>query len=248
MAVPSIKSDLVRGAKDIFGKIAQSNHYEVSFSTLNKDIMKHIRTRFGVDLKDFASRKAGLLCSEASLPTSGFATAETKGDFMGVPQEFAHTRLYTDIDFTFYVDDCYDNIILFDGWMDYISSGSGGQIDENDNSYYRRFRYPDNYKVDTMYITKFEKNHQKTKRKLYYQFKNVFPRTVTSIPVSYGTAEVLKVNVSFNYDRYIMSYEPGRGNGTTKPLSAGEDETITGLLPQAERPFGAEAFFPPQIT
>ena len=45
--------------------------------------------------------KGNLLCSEASLPGTSLATAEVKDNFMGIPQEFAHTRLYTDIDFTY---------------------------------------------------------------------------------------------------------------------------------------------------
>jgi len=228
MAVPSIRNNLVRDAKDIFGKISQSNHYEVSFSSLKTPILNHIKTRFGTDLKDFTSRKAGLLCSDASLPTSGFATAETKGDFIGIPQEFAHTRLYTDIDFTFYVDDCYENIILFEGWIDYISSGS--ETEEDDLSYYRRFRFPEGekgYKIETMYITKFEKSYNKTKRKIYYQFKNVFPKTMTSIPVSYGPADLLKVNVTFNYDRYIMNY---KGNNSKPSPNEAPNENIVGGL------------------
>jgi len=232
MAVPSIRNNLVRDAKDIFGKISQSNHYEVSFSSLKTPILNHIKTRFGTDLKDFTSRKAGLLCSDASLPTSGFATAETKGDFIGIPQEFAHTRLYTDIDFTFYVDDCYENIILFEGWIDYISSGS--ETKEDDLSYYRRFRFPEGekgYKIETMYITKFEKSYNKTKRKIYYQFKNVFPKTMTSIPVSYGPADLLKVNVTFNYDRYIMNY---KGNNS-KPSPNEFDPNAPDLLSEEQR-------------
>ena len=74
-----------------------------------------------------------------------FATAEVKGNFMGIPQEFAHTRLYTDIDFTFYVDNDYNNLKVFEGWMDFISSG--GETNENTRNYYRRFQYPDTYKV-----------------------------------------------------------------------------------------------------
>ena len=35
----------------------------------------------------------GILCFDASLPASAFATAEVKDNFMGVPQEFAHSRL-----------------------------------------------------------------------------------------------------------------------------------------------------------
>ena len=40
---------------------------------------------------------------------------------MGISQEFAHTRLYTDFDFTFYVDNDYNNLRFFEGWIDFIS-------------------------------------------------------------------------------------------------------------------------------
>ena len=121
---------------------------------------------------------------------------------MGIPQEFAHTRLYTDIDFTFYVDNNYTMLRFFEGWMDYISSGSERQgVTDRVKPYYRRMKYPDDYKVDTMTITKFERNYD---REIQYQFMNAFPKSVTPIPVTYGEAELLKVSVSFNYDRYIM--------------------------------------------
>ena len=41
---------------------------------------------------------------------------------MGIPQEFAHTRLYTDIDLLL-VDYDYTNLRIFEGWIDYIHSG-----------------------------------------------------------------------------------------------------------------------------
>ena len=201
MPSPISKVVKMRDAKELFGRIAQTNHYQVNFSELNTAIIQHIRTRFGVsDVRSFVSRKSGILCSEAVLPTSGYATAEVKGDFMGVPQEFAHTRLYTDVDFTFYVDNDYKNLRIFEGWMDFISSA--GEMNESPDVYFRRFMYPDTYKVDTMYITKFEKDY---KRELVYQFKNAFPKSMTAIPVSYGAADLLKVNVTFNYDRYIVN-------------------------------------------
>jgi hypothetical protein len=61
---------------------------------------------------------------------------------------------------------------------------------------------PNQYKVDTMSITKFEKNAKGTK--LQYDFINAFPKGMTSIPLSYGPAEILKVTVTFNYDRYVV--------------------------------------------
>ena len=62
--------------------------------------------------------------------------------------------------------------------------------------------YPDNYKVQTMFISKFERDFNS---QIDYQFINAFPKLVTAIPVSYGAADLLKVTVSFTYDRYIVN-------------------------------------------
>ena len=186
--------------KEKLGKLSLTNQYQVHFSTLNKTITDYLK-RSGLDNTDiFLSRNAGILCSDASLPASAFATGEVKDNFMGVPQEFAHTRLYTDIDFTFYVDEDYNTLNIFEGWMEYISSGAS--INPQAKNFYRRFRYPDDYKVNTMTITKFEKNIERT---LMYEFKNAFPKSITSLPVTYGTADLMKVTVSFNYDRYVVT-------------------------------------------
>ena len=134
-------------------------------------------------------------------PATAYATAEVKDNFMGVPQEFAHTRIYTDIDFTFYVDEDYTLLNIFEGWMDYISSGAEREVADFQKPFYRRMRYPDSYKCNTLYINKFEKNFNRTMR---YQFINAFPKSMSSVPVSYGPADILKVTVSFNYDRYIV--------------------------------------------
>ena len=186
--------------KEKLGKLSLSNQYQVNFSSLNKTITDYL-SNLGIDsAKNFLSRDLGILCSEASLPASAFATGEVKDNFMGIPQEFAHTRLYTDIDFTFYVDQDYTSLGIFEGWMDYISSGA--DVDPEEKAFYRRFRYPDDYKVNTMTITKFERN---IKRTLMYEFKNAFPKSITSLPVTYGTADLMKVTVNFNYDRYVVN-------------------------------------------
>ena len=105
-----------------------NNHYIVNFSSLKPTIIRYLERSTGFnDIDEFISRTSGLLCSDASLPASAFATAEVNDNFMGIPQEFAHTRLYTDIDFTFYVDNNYTMLRFFEGWMDYISSGSERQ-------------------------------------------------------------------------------------------------------------------------
>ena len=200
MAKPIVRNINMFGAKEALTPLAQTNYYQVSFSSLKPSVTNHL-TFMGIgNVRDFISRKSGILCSEASLPASAFTTGEVKGDFMGVPQEFAHTRIYTDIDFTFYIDENYTNLRIFEGWMDYIASGAG--VGEGQKGFYRRVQYPDSYKCDTMYINKFEKNFKKTMR---YRFVNVFPKAMSAVPVAYGPADILKVNVSFNFDRYIVN-------------------------------------------
>ena len=190
-------------AKVKFGKLSLNNQYQVHFAGFNSSIQNYVRNNLGIlNADDFISREMGILCFDASLPATALATAEVKDNFMGVPQEFAHSRLYTDIDFSFYVDQDYTLLRIFEGWMDYITSGAERDVDDLQKPYYRRLKYPDTYKVSSMYISKFEKNAD---RGITYQFINAFPKSITPIPVTYGAADLLKVSVSFNYDRYIVN-------------------------------------------
>ena len=190
-------------AKLKFGNLSLNNQYQVHFAGFNTSIINYLRNNLGIlNADDFISRQMGILCFDASLPASALATAEVKDNFMGVPQEFAHSRLYTDIDFTFYIDKDYTLLTIFEGWMDYITSGAERDVDDLQKPYYRRLKYPDTYKVSSMYISKFEKNAD---RGITYQFINAFPKSITPIPVTYGAPDLLKVSVSFNYDRYIVN-------------------------------------------
>ena len=190
-------------AKVKFGSLSLNNQYQVHFAGINGAVINYLRFDKRIDnAQDFISREAGILCSDASLPASAFATAEVKDNFMGVPQQFAHTRFYTDIAYSFYIDEDYTLLKMFEGWMEYISSGANNRVNQDHRAYYRRMRYPDSYKCNTMYINKFEKNYKRTLR---YRFVNAFPKSIDTVPVSYGPADVLKVTVNFNYDRYIVN-------------------------------------------
>ena len=203
MAETTIKPYNMSIAKNIIGPLAQTNHFLVTFSSLRPSVETYLRKYMKVkDIRTFLSRRAGILCNSASLPTTAYATADVRDNFMGVPQQFAHTRIYNDLDFSFYVDEDYNLLKIFEGWMEYISSGANSDTRQNDRAFYRRMRYPDSYKCDTMYINKFEKNFKRTLR---YQFVNVFPKSMSSVPVTYGSADILKVSVSFNFDRYIVN-------------------------------------------
>ena len=190
-------------AKVKFGSLSLNNQYQVHFAGINGNVINFLKFDKRIDnAQDFISREAGILCNDASLPATAYATAEVKDNFMGVPQQFAHTRIYTDIDFTFYVDENYTLLKTFEGWMEYISSGANPVLSQERVAFFRRMRYPDSYKCNTLYITKFEKNYKKLIR---YKFINAFPKSMSSVPVTYGPADILKVTVSFNYDRYIVN-------------------------------------------
>ena len=177
---------------------ALTNLYQVDIELDNRTLFSAINQLTGVR-QDWFVRNVGIACYDATLPTSSLATAEVKDNFQGINQQFAHTRFYTDSSFSFYIDKDYRVLLFFEAWMDYISNGAN--VSENDKRFYRRFRYPNTYKCDGLQITKFDKNLDK---KITYQFKNAFPKSIQSIPVSYGTADLLKVSVTFAYDRYIL--------------------------------------------
>ena len=198
-----VRKITMNDAKVKFGNLSLNNQYQVHFAGFNTSVVNYLRNNLGIlNADDFISRQAGILCFDASLPASVLATAEVKDNFMGVPQEFAHSRLYTDIDFSFYIDNNYTLLRIFEGWMDYITSGAENEVGDLQKPFYRRMQYPDTYKVSSMYISKFEKNVDRT---LSYQFINAFPKAISPIPVTYGNADLLKVSVSFNYDRYIVN-------------------------------------------
>ena len=203
MAETTIKPFNLSIAKSIIGPLAQTNHFLVTFSSLTPSVESYLANYSRIrNVKSFLSRQLGILCSDAVLPTSTLATAEVKDNFMGVPQQFAHTRFYTDFSYSFYIDEDYTLLKIFEGWMEYISSGANTDVNQDNRAYYRRMKYPDSYKCNTMYINKFEKNYKRTLR---YRFVNVFPKSINAIPVQYGAADILKVTVNFNYDRYIVN-------------------------------------------
>ena len=76
--------------------------------------------------------------------------------------------------------------------------------------------YPEEYRTE-IYLVKFEKDikypelgeqslrqaESISPQTLQYTFVGAFPSSVTSTPVSYGASDILRVNVSFSYMRYV---------------------------------------------
>lgn len=183
--------------KPLFTNLAQTSHYELLFDGFPRQLRDYLNAR-DIDA-DFIGRKAGLLCYDASLPGSSLATANIEGNFTGVQQQYAHTRLFTNIGLGFYCDSEYKMLKFFEYWIEYIS-GAGAQ-DSLAKGYFYRMRYPDQYKCEAMAIVKFDRDY---KNGMQYNFVSGFPVSVSSTPVSYETSSVLRINVEFNFDRYVV--------------------------------------------
>ena len=145
-----------------------------------------------------------LLCSSASLPGQSLATHDMTTDYPGVTEKMAYRKIFDDrIDFTFMVDKDYNVIQFFEGWINYIT-GQGTTFTNDEylsRSRYYRMNYPRNYKTDTLYISKFEKDA--LGYYLTYQFIGAFPISISPTSVSYESSGVLSYTASFNYMRYI---------------------------------------------
>jgi hypothetical protein len=186
--------------KPLFGNLAQTSQYQVMFGGLSPNLMNYLDLR-GVDQR-FIMESAGLLCSSASLPGSAFATASITGNYTGVTEEFAHTRLFNQIDLTFYVDKEYKLLKFIEHWMEYISSGSN--VGKSSPGYFYRMKYPNDeisgYKCDGTKILKFNRDYNE---EIEFNFFGLFPKALFSPTVSYDESQTLTASASFMYTRYV---------------------------------------------
>ena len=198
--------------------LAQTSVYQIKIqppaglNTLLKEVGRDLDyVRAGEDIE--------LLCDSAVLPGSSFATHEPTNDYAGVTERMAYRRMYDGtLDLSFMVDRSYNVIEMLDGWLDFISgvglTGSRQSYKSRQANY--RMTYPEQYRTE-IYLVKFEKDIKypesgsdvarevefRSPKTLQYTFVGAFPSSVTSTPVSYGPSDILRVNVSFSYMRYV---------------------------------------------
>ncbi len=211
--------------------MALARHYKVSeikqkllhpaqTSVYSVEVLTNSAVNNFVDVSLISDQEAfNLSCCEASLPGSNLATHEVNNDYHGSTEKMAYRKMFDDtIDLTFYVDYRYATLKYFLGWISFIV-GEGsyfGQDEYLDPTTFYRMTYPSSYKTN-INILKFEKDisSKNPKYKLGYTFVGAFPISLTSIPVSYDESQLLKVTVSFSYQRYVVNsaFNPYKGSG-----------------------------------
>ena len=215
--MPAPRPRKISQFKPLFTNLAQTSHYQVIFGGLSQPLRLYLLKR-GIDYR-FIGESIGLLCNNASLPGSSFATADIVGNFTGVAEKMAHTRTFTQIDLEFYVDSSYKTVKFLEHWMEFISSGSG-ELPYKEG-YHFRMMYPDDYKCNATRIIKFDRDY---KRYIEYTFYGLFPLTLNSTAISYDNSSILKASASFSYERYIC------GRTYSIDIARREDNN---LIPQA---------------
>lgn len=196
--------------KPIFTNLAQTSHYQVFFGGLSIPLRTQLLFK-GIDSR-FIGETVGLLCDSAVLPGSSFATADVVGNYMGVSEKIAHTRTFTQIDLSFYVDNEYRTLKFLEHWMEFIANGSG--VSPTNDSYFFRMKYPSDYKTNQTKIIKFDRDYN---AELEYTFFGLFPLALNSTSVSYESSSILKATASFSFERYVcgkvLSFDIFKGFG-----------------------------------
>ena len=189
--------------KSRFLETAQTSVYMVKVQPTSSVMGFLSQGSRGVNYNSQDGTNIELLCRETTLPGQSLATADQPNDYPGVTEKMVYRKVYDDrTDFTFYVDKRYQVVEFFEGWIDYCA-GQGttyGRDDYKTRSAYYRMNYPNAYKTDALYITKFEKD---VKNSMSYQFIGAFPISIAATPVSYDQSDILKCTVSFSYMRYL---------------------------------------------
>ena len=210
---------------------ATTSHFEVriglpSFPTNGNGRAAVAAGQLNTKLRRFLTgnnqEELNLMCSEAVLPGSQLATTEVFNNYTGVTERHAYRRIYDEtIDLTFYVDaGNYTPIRFFEAWMNEIVNEN--QEDALNPDYFYRVRYPNEYVATGLKVIKFEKtanrsNTQYAGGQLEYEFVRSYPRSITSMPVTYDGSSLLKCSVQMTYLRYVVHHYPGSdGSGSNR--------------------------------
>ena len=183
-----------------FQTVALDNKYQV-FMEPNLNVY-NAAAKAGISRR-FVDEDLGLYASDAVLPGSSFADVEVSGDRQGITERMPFKRIYDDVTLTFMVDKDYKVLKYFEAWMQLINP-LHGDIDGKAHNQVMTLNYPKDYKC-TMSIVKFNKDYfRRGGAYVYYCFVRSWPLSISSVPVNYDSGSVLKLNVTFRYERYVM--------------------------------------------
>jgi len=200
-----------------------SNEYEMNLIIPSGSPVEEAATRAGFAAKFTGSKFQNMLlmCDEASLPGTFAATNEIDGMFTGRMIQYAHGKLYNDIRLSFIQTNQMNPQKFFESWFysmfpeRRLNSATGGPLPfdafDGDNRLDRTnvvtIEYYENIVCD-MTVTKTYRDqfNNNSKQSIIYSFKNVYPYSIESVPLSYGASTLNKLRVAFRYEKHVASF------------------------------------------
>ena len=235
--------DQIREMLCTAGGIAFSNTYKVSFLDDGRGT-KEIWNKLNAALPGFNSsqlqadsaeggpaRWVSLMCDEANLPGTQAATGDINGLYTGSGQfKYPHTRMYNDLTLSWIGDANMTALKFVNTWMDCIfeeRSASGAayntilqsgprDVKSRDRSRSVRLNYPDSYTMQISILKAEKDSDSETGRpSVRYVLEGAYPYSIDSIPLSFGTSQLVKISANFYYERWYQYYTNQWGSPTT---------------------------------
>ena len=187
-----------------------------------------------------------MLCDEAQLPNVQSATGQLSGRYQGeAGVQYAHSKMYTDVGLGFLCDAEMLPAKFLNHWYNYIYGEPTPKLSElgsyedvkkqtaHDRYRVNKLRYPDEYTC-SLYIMKTEPDGSASNGRLpmTYILENAYPYSIDAVPLSYGSSQITRVNVSFHYSRHTLIYgdlNPRQIKVEDGPLV--DDITLGGTVP-----------------
>jgi len=255
--------------QQMFGNLSLTSQFKVNMflgaatdaKGEDQDLVSYLKA-CGITNNSSKTFTYDFMCAEAVLPGATFDVGEESGSRQGIIERFPNRRVFSDFNLTFYVDNEYNIIRLFEEWMNFINpinrssvNGSSeqqpasprGQVGFEENANYFRFRYPNQYKR-IIEITKFERDFllnpndpyspTNNQNLLTYQFIDSFPTNITALPLSYEGSTITKTTINFSYTRYTTLKNNGVqiSPNTPRPTNSANSDQPP-LTTQQTQPF-----------
>ena len=185
---------------------------QFDFKTPERPFAKTFYSSFNKDVVE-------MFCDEAQLPNVQSAVGQVNGRYLGEGSvSYPHTRIFTDVGLGFLLDANVTALKFFTAWYDFIYSEKLGGYDgtmetargtlkPEPETRSNRMQFMDDYTC-TCRIIKSETGRNKSNERapITYLLENFYPYSVEAVPLSYGTSQIARVNVSFYYSRHTVRY------------------------------------------
>ena len=205
------------------GGISASNLYQFSIDAGEGGMRQYLADNnfTGTDTGDDIVN-LNLLCNEIQLPGVTYSSHDLTQPKKGITQKMATSKVFNELDVSFYCDAESMPLVFFRSWQDYIMGGlenpqfaysESNTLSKYEHQVYAQ-RYYHSYTCDIL-IHKLEKygidkfdfdSYDDLGRKKDYKvgfharLAKAYPYTVSSIPYSAGAAQLVKVTVGFYYE------------------------------------------------